>query len=125
VLFNPVYTYLHYGKMTPPAHGQFDTMFVHPPAQYFFIAMLMRTGLSVYHAAGALSVLLFMAFSYVDGLLQLRGFFFADRKDYEQFGVATTGVSYMLYAVERPQQLVGYGVSGQTIYRFQEQPSGD
>ena len=66
-----------------------------------------------------------MAFSYVDGLLQLRGFFFADRKDYEQFGVATTGVSYMLYAVERPQQLVGYGVSGQTIYRFQEQPSGD
>jgi len=61
-LFNPVYTYLHYGKMTYPAHGQFDTMFVHPPAQYFFIAMLMRTGLSVYHAAGALSVLLFAAF---------------------------------------------------------------
>jgi len=24
-LFNPVYTYLHYGKMTYPAHGQFDT----------------------------------------------------------------------------------------------------
>src|SRR5262249_35394410 len=61
-LFNPVYTYLHYGKMTYPAHGQFDTMFVHPPAQYFFIAMLMRTGLSVYHAAGTLSVLLFAAF---------------------------------------------------------------
>jgi hypothetical protein len=61
-LFNPVYMSLQYGKMTYPAHGQFDTMFVHPPTQYFLIATLMRTGLSVYHAAGLLSVLLFAIF---------------------------------------------------------------
>ena len=69
--------------------------------------------------------------SYVDGLLQLRGFFFADRRDYHQSGVSyrngreipgrilderkdhhQSGLSYMLYAVERPQPLVGYGVHG-------------
>jgi hypothetical protein len=62
-LFNPVYTYLHSGKMTYPAHGQFDAMFIHPPTQYFLIAMLMHFGLSVFHAAGLLSVLLFVAFA--------------------------------------------------------------
>ena len=62
-LFNPVYMYLHYGKMTYPAHEQFDTMFVHPPTQYFLVALLMRTGLSVYHAAGLLSVLLLAVFT--------------------------------------------------------------
>lgn len=64
-LFNPVYMSLHYGKMTYPAHGQFNSMFVHPPTQYFLIAELMQLGLSVYHAAGLLSVLLFTAFAVV------------------------------------------------------------
>jgi hypothetical protein len=62
-LFNAVYTYLHYGKMTYPVHGQFDTMFVHPPTQYLLIATLMRLGLSAYHAGGLLSVILFAIFA--------------------------------------------------------------
>jgi len=73
-LFNPVYMYLHYGKMTYPAHGQFDSMFVHPPVHYLLVATLMKTGLSVYHAAGALSVILFIAFAAV---VCLSGFPFA------------------------------------------------
>ena len=61
-LFNPIYMYLHYGRMTYPAHGQFDAMFVHPPTHYFLVATLMRTGLSVHHAAGLLAVILFTTY---------------------------------------------------------------
>jgi len=62
-LYNPVYMYLHYGKMTFPAHEHFDAMYIHPPMHYWMIATLMRTGLSVYHAAGLLSVLFFLLFA--------------------------------------------------------------
>jgi hypothetical protein len=58
-LHNPVYTYLHYGKMTYPAHGQFGAMFVHPPVHYLIVATLMRFGLSLFHAAGLVGVVLF------------------------------------------------------------------
>jgi hypothetical protein len=64
-LHNPVYMYLHYGKMTFPAHEHFDAMFVHPPMHYWMVATLMRTGLSVYHAAGLVSVLFFLIFALV------------------------------------------------------------
>jgi hypothetical protein len=64
-LHNPVYMYLHYGKMTFPAHEHFDAMFVHPPMHYWMVATLMRTGLSVYHAAGLVSVLFFLVFAIV------------------------------------------------------------
>jgi hypothetical protein len=51
-LHNPVYMYLHYGKMTYPAHGQFDHMVVHPPLHYTMIAWLMKLGVPLFHAAG-------------------------------------------------------------------------
>jgi hypothetical protein len=62
-LYNPVYMYLHFGRMTYPAHDQFDTMFIHPPVYYWLVALVMRCGLSVYHAAGLITVLLFVFFA--------------------------------------------------------------
>src|SRR5689334_20475569 len=59
-LYNPVYMYLHYGKMTYPAHEHPEAMFVHPPVHYLLVATLMRVGLSIFHAAGLISVLLFI-----------------------------------------------------------------
>lgn len=58
-LYNPIYTYLHTGKMTYPVHGQMYYMVVHPPTHYFVVALLMRCGLSLFHAAGAVVLSLF------------------------------------------------------------------
>lgn len=49
-LYNPIYTYLHHGKMTYPVHYQFDSMTIHPPVHYLEIARLMEIGLSLYQA---------------------------------------------------------------------------
>jgi hypothetical protein len=49
-LWNPVYTYLHYGKMTYPAHYYFDGMFVHPPTRYLEVAWLMKFGMPAFFA---------------------------------------------------------------------------
>lgn len=62
-LYNPVYMYQHYGRMTYPAHDQFDLMYIHPPVYYWLVALMMRTGLSIYHAAGLITVLAFVVFS--------------------------------------------------------------
>jgi hypothetical protein len=62
-LYNPVYMYLHYGRMTYPAHDQFDVMYIHPPVYYWLVALMMRTGLSIYHAAGLITVLVFALFA--------------------------------------------------------------
>jgi hypothetical protein len=62
-LYNPVYMYLHFGKMTYPAHDQFDAMYIHPPVYYWLVASMMRTGLSVYHAAGLITVLVYAIFA--------------------------------------------------------------
>jgi hypothetical protein len=58
--------------------------------------------------------------AYLDKMLQLRGFFFAD-----PHGRTESGVSYMAYSVEPKQPLVGYGVRGQEVSRFQQDPDGD
>jgi hypothetical protein len=54
VLYNAVYTELHTGQMTYPAHGDFDGMVIHPPLHYLEIAWLMRLGFGFFHAAGVL-----------------------------------------------------------------------
>jgi hypothetical protein len=53
-LFNPVYTFYHYGKMAYPAHLYFDAMVIHPPVQYWEIALLMKLGFGPMRAAGML-----------------------------------------------------------------------
>lgn len=53
-LFNPVYMFLHYDKMTYPAHLYFDAMVVHPPVHYLEIALLMKLGFGLLRAAGFL-----------------------------------------------------------------------
>jgi hypothetical protein len=58
-LHNAVYTSLHFGKVTSPAGGEFDSLTPHPPGLYYLVATLMRTGLSLCRAAGFLSVLAF------------------------------------------------------------------
>ncbi len=62
-LYNPVYMYLHFGKMTYPAHDQFDTMYIHPPVYYWLVALMMRTGLSVYHLLRLITVMVFAVFA--------------------------------------------------------------
>jgi hypothetical protein len=49
-LFNPPYMYLHYGTVTYPALGQFDSMTVHPPTHYWILGTLMKTGLAPFYA---------------------------------------------------------------------------
>jgi hypothetical protein len=49
-LYNPIYMYLHYGKMTYPIHHHFEEMVVHPPTHYVVIAWLMKLGLNLYYA---------------------------------------------------------------------------
>lgn len=64
-LYNPVYMFQHYGKMTYPAHGSFFAMIIHPPAHYYAVALLMGCGLSLFHAAGLIPVLLFAILLFV------------------------------------------------------------
>jgi hypothetical protein len=60
VLHNPIYMDLHYGKISCPAQSSFDTLVIHPPTLYLLVANLMKTGLSLFHAAGTLYVILFV-----------------------------------------------------------------
>ena len=43
-LFNPVYMYVHYGKITYPTYGSFQEMVVHPPTHYVVLAWLAKLG---------------------------------------------------------------------------------
>jgi hypothetical protein len=61
-LLNPVYMCYASGQVTYPMHGQWDTMTVHPPTNYWAIATLMRLGLSADRAAGLHCWLLLAAF---------------------------------------------------------------
>lgn len=45
-LFNPIYNYLHHGRLVYPAFGYPDSVSVHPPMHYYIIAVLMKWGLS-------------------------------------------------------------------------------
>lgn len=49
-LYNPVYTFVHYHKMTYPVHGRFDRMEIHPPTHYLLVGWLMRFGIGLYYA---------------------------------------------------------------------------
>src|SRR5215213_1971138 len=53
-MFNPVYMYLHYGKMAYPAHGWDNAaaLTMHPPVHYLEVANLIRLGFDTFHAAG-------------------------------------------------------------------------
>ncbi len=53
-LFNPIYMFLHYGKLSYPAHLYFDAMVIHPPVQYLEIGLLMKLGFGAMRAAGVL-----------------------------------------------------------------------
>jgi hypothetical protein len=57
-LYNPIYMYQHYGKVTYPMQLQFDYMTVHPPTHYFIVGLLTKSGLQVFHAAAVPLVLL-------------------------------------------------------------------
>ncbi|HJZ95701.1 MAG TPA: hypothetical protein VKE70_04300, partial [Candidatus Solibacter sp.] len=56
VFHNPIYMYLHLGRMVFPI----EPMVVHPPPHYLVIAWLMRLGLPLFHAAAVVPCLLFM-----------------------------------------------------------------
>ena len=58
-LHNAPYMFLHYGRVTYPIHGQFDEMVVHPPIHYIGIGLLMKFGLSLFHAAAVTPILFF------------------------------------------------------------------
>src|SRR5437868_5624399 len=51
-LYNAIYMYQHYGKVTYPMQLQFGFMTVHPPLHYFVVGLLSKLGLQVFHAAG-------------------------------------------------------------------------
>jgi hypothetical protein len=57
-LYNAIYMYQHYGKVTYPMQLQFDYMTIHPPTHYFVIGVLARAGLQVFHAAAVPLVLM-------------------------------------------------------------------
>jgi hypothetical protein len=59
-LYNPVYMLLETGRMTYPAHGAYDGMYVHPPVHYLVIAALQWLGVDLIHAAGIPPTLLLM-----------------------------------------------------------------
>jgi len=64
-LYNPTYMLLHYGRMIYPVHGHFDDMVVHPPTHYVILAMLMKLGLSLFHAAAIPPIVLFLIAGFV------------------------------------------------------------
>jgi len=49
-LFNAPYMYAHYGVLTYPAHGEFHSLFVHPPIHYWIIGLLMKWGIPPFYA---------------------------------------------------------------------------
>jgi hypothetical protein len=68
---NPIYMFVHYNTMTFPAYGYFNAMFAHPPTHYLGVALLMKAGLSLFHAAGVPPFL----FTLLNTILVLRGRF--------------------------------------------------
>jgi len=60
-LWNASYMYQHYGRMTFPVHGQPNYMTIHPPTHYGVIAIGMKAGLSLGHAASAEATMLWLA----------------------------------------------------------------
>src|SRR5262249_31428709 len=60
VLHIPIYRDLRYGKISCPAQTSFDTLVILPLTLYLLVANLMKTGLSLFHAAGTLYVILFV-----------------------------------------------------------------
>jgi hypothetical protein len=60
-LFNPSYMLLHYGRITYPIHGHFDDMVIHPPTHYLILALWMKLGFSLFHAAAVMPILSFLA----------------------------------------------------------------
>jgi hypothetical protein len=52
--------YLHYGVVTYPVHGQFDTMTVHPPTHYWILGTLMKVGLPPFYAEAVPPLALFL-----------------------------------------------------------------
>jgi hypothetical protein len=59
-LYNPAYMMLHYGRISYPIHGHFDDMVIHPPTHYLVLALMMKLGLSLFHAAAVMPALLFL-----------------------------------------------------------------
>jgi hypothetical protein len=51
-LFNAVYTFLTDGAIAYPLHGQPHFMTVHPPTHYLLLGALMKSGLTLFEAAG-------------------------------------------------------------------------
>ena len=57
-LFNPTYMNVHYGKISYPVHGYFDSMVVHPPVHYKMIAAFMSRGFTYYYAQATPTLLM-------------------------------------------------------------------
>jgi hypothetical protein len=51
-LYNAIYMYRHYGKVTYPMQLEYTRMTIHPPTHYLIVAVLTKLGLQVFHAAG-------------------------------------------------------------------------
>jgi hypothetical protein len=82
-LYNAIYMYQHYGKVTYPMQLQFDYMTIHPPVHYFVVGLLTKLGLQEFHAAAvplilitliAFAVIATSAFSLLAKLSLLTGF---------------------------------------------------
>lgn len=59
-LYNPIYTFLNFGKMTYPIHGFPDSMIVHPPIHYYSIALFLMLGIGTNYAISSPVILLFL-----------------------------------------------------------------
>jgi len=59
-LYNPIYTFLNFGKMTYPIYGFPDSMIVHPPIYYYSIALFLALGIGMNYAISAPVILLFL-----------------------------------------------------------------
>ena len=57
-LYNAIYMYQHYGKVTYPMQLQYLNMTIHPPTHYFIVGVLTKLGMQVFHAAGLPLVIL-------------------------------------------------------------------
>lgn len=51
-LYNAIYMFQHFGDVTYPMQGQYESMTVHPPLHYFVVGLFAKSGFSVLHAAG-------------------------------------------------------------------------
>ena len=62
-LYNAIYMYQHYGKVTYPMQLQYSAMTIHPPTHYFMVGVLAKLGFQIFHAAGIpLAVLALLSF---------------------------------------------------------------